>query len=247
VLEIDGVVAVCEHPFRPFFFDQSVFAWLALLAAGFLAFKAALALVRARRARRVVEVEPWLGSHENLADVELVVLPTAAPLAMAVPGGTNQVLISEGLVDSLDHGTLRAVVEHEAAHLRLRHRRYFLLVTVIDRMLGWVPVIRRSLAVSRLQLEEWADSVAARGCSRRRTELIRAIDACHRLSLHAVLTGTSAAKRRERLQAGGESPSSPARLALHVPTAALVLAAAAAVAFVAGHAQHAITLGWACS
>ncbi|MEW2353119.1 M56 family metallopeptidase [Spirillospora sp. NPDC029432] len=86
------------------------------------------------------------------------VVDSDEPLALAVPGRGGGVLVSRGLLRSLDRDQLRVVFQHEASHLRHRHHRYLALGALAA---GTVPVLRRLNARLRFTLERWADEDAA--------------------------------------------------------------------------------------
>ncbi len=129
------------------------------------------AVREARQARHVAQVEPWLGQHEDADGHDLVILPTAVPVAYSVSGTKGQIVISEGTRDRLDEESLRFVVAHERAHLRRQHRRYILVATATEAMLGSVTAVARSTLALRLAVERAADEEAAGRERQRRSHL----------------------------------------------------------------------------
>ena len=88
-----------------------------------------------------------------------VVVDSPEPDAFAVPSGGGAVVVTTGLVDSLSDAELRAVIEHERAHLRFRHSMWTQIcevAAVIDPLLR--PVVDRV----RHAAERHADEIAAR-------------------------------------------------------------------------------------
>lgn len=127
-----------------------------------LAFRLAMAVRRSRSGRRAAYADGWLGVHRHGGDHDLVVLPTAAPVAYSVHGSPPQVVISQGLRDRLGEDDLLGfVIDHERAHLRRRHHRAVLLAAAVDALLGRVPVVARSTTALRLAVERAADEEAA--------------------------------------------------------------------------------------
>lgn len=126
---------------------------------------------RASRGRRTARAERWLGHHRDLGDHELVILPTATPIAYSVQGSPPQVVISRGLADRLESDLVTFVIDHERAHLSSRHRRALLVAASADALLGRVPAIRCSTVALRLAVERAADEEAAGRDPQRRRRL----------------------------------------------------------------------------
>ncbi|MGH9183378.1 MAG: M56 family metallopeptidase [Acidimicrobiales bacterium] len=104
---------------------------------------------------------PWLGDRRARDGHQVVVLPTAVPVAYGIGGRPGQVVVSEGLLRRLSPDQAEVVVRHEEAHLRRAHPRWFLLAAVADSALGVLPWVRRATAALRVALERWADEDAA--------------------------------------------------------------------------------------
>jgi Zn-dependent protease with chaperone function len=167
-LGLAGIADSCHDVLAPLSTTPSVLGWLSGLAAAVVAVRFVTAATRARRRAEAVRAEPWLGEHHELDELTLVVLPTAAPLAFGVPGAPPQVLVSEGLVDTMPADEFDAIVRHETAHHRLRHARYLALLAGAESAAGVRPV-RRSVAIIRDALEVWADDAAGRDPASRRS------------------------------------------------------------------------------
>ena len=133
--------------------------------------------VRVLRMRRSCRADGWLGEHEALGGVDLVVLPTDAPVAYNVPGRRPQVVISQGLRHQFDDDLLRFVVDHERAHLRSRHSGVVLLATALETVLQFVPGATRTALAMRVAVERTADEEAAGHEPMRRRHLARGIAA----------------------------------------------------------------------
>lgn len=145
---------------RHFFPGGPWAGWLSLGAAILLPAGAAIGLLQARRHRLTMRAGPSLGAHLLRDDYELVVLPTDELVAVAVPGKPAQVIVSAAVESVLTPIQFRAVVEHEAAHLRGGHSRYLLLAAAVERAYWFFPIVRSSLMTLRVALECAADHAA---------------------------------------------------------------------------------------
>lgn len=88
--------------------------------------------------------------------------PNPMPLAYASGVLRPRAVITTGLLDLLDPAERDAVLEHEAAHVRLGHPRLLLLGAVVARAYGFLPPVRRTWAELRRHVEAAADDEAAR-------------------------------------------------------------------------------------
>ena len=143
--------------------DDPVSAPIGLLAAvavAILALRFILAatrrLIAVRDAYRLARALPGPGS-------ELSVLDTAEPQAYAVPGRPGRIVVTTGLLRSLDTGQRRALLAHERAHL---HHRHHLHHTATHLAVAVNPLLHRLPAAVELSCERWADEDAARVCRR---------------------------------------------------------------------------------
>jgi len=137
--------------------DQLPVGWgvlAAAVAAGLLAgacvylARATRELVRASRAcRRLV-----VGHHK------LVITRDERPTAYSVPAGTGAIVVSTGMLRLLSAGERRALLAHEAAHLRHHHASYLMLTQLAA---AANPLLRPLARNVRLAVELWADQVAA--------------------------------------------------------------------------------------
>ena len=89
---------------------------------------------------------------------ELVVLPSEAPEAYAVPGRPGHIVVSAGMLRLLDDDERRVLLAHERAHLRHHHHRY---IAVADIAAAIVPMLRPLRRRVRFATERWADEDAA--------------------------------------------------------------------------------------
>lgn len=201
-------------------------------------------LARARRASRSAGrrllVEPWLGRHEDRGDHEFVIVPTDRALAYAGAGTPAQVVVSQGLVDSVSDNELAAIVRHELCHLAHGHHRHLTFAAALDTGLGFLPGVRRSTSVVRLALERWADEAAA--ATDDRATVRRALEKVVRSLLAAPVVApafTAADTIRARLVALSSGPSSvAARWRLAVATPAFLLTAGTTAAVLATPLVH---------
>lgn len=126
-----------------------------VLAAGLLA-ASALHVVRVtRRLRITARACRALGS-----DVAgLIVTDDERSGAFAVPGWRGRTVVTRGLLRQLDGAERRALLAHEAAHLRywhVLHVQFSELAAVAN------PLLRPVARAVRLAVESWADEEAAR-------------------------------------------------------------------------------------
>ncbi|MDX3753669.1 M56 family metallopeptidase [Streptomyces sp. AK08-02] len=124
-------------------------------------------LWRHRRTRR--------RAHRALAGLpatEVAVLPDAAPYAYALPGGgRDRIVVTTGLLDSLEPAERRALFAHERAHLAARHHRHLLAVQLAARANPFLQPLRTAVSYTA---ERWADEDAAHVVGSRR-DVARAI------------------------------------------------------------------------
>jgi len=94
---------------------------------------------------------------------ELAVLDATGRQAFAVPGRPGRIVVTTGLLRSLDAGQRRALLAHERAHLARRHHLH---QTVVALAASVNPLLGRLPAALELSCERWADEDAARTCRR---------------------------------------------------------------------------------
>jgi beta-lactamase regulating signal transducer with metallopeptidase domain len=128
---------------------------VAVLAARFV-YAATRRLRAVRDAHRLAAALPGAGS-------ELSVLDIADPQAYAVPGRPSRIVVSTGLLRSLDAAQRRALLAHERAHLTHRHHLHHTLTHLAAAV---NPLLHRLPAAVEHSCERWADEDAARVCRR---------------------------------------------------------------------------------
>jgi hypothetical protein len=136
-------------------------AFVAFCLLLFLLARTVFAAVRLGRSlRRAVAVSRDLGC---ICGTELVVLPTDAPDAYALPGRPGRIVVSRGLLRRLTPAERSAVLEHERCHLRHEHHRHVLAGSVAA---AANPCLSAVPPVLSLAVERWADESAAAVCGR---------------------------------------------------------------------------------
>jgi Zn-dependent protease with chaperone function len=108
-------------------------------------------LVRSRRAAAAARALAPVGAG-------LVLVDDPDPVAYAVPGRPGRIVVSIALLRSLPPVQRRALLAHEAAHLRYRHHVYVQLGRLAA---AANPLLRPVAAAVDLAVERWADEVAA--------------------------------------------------------------------------------------
>src|SRR5206468_692329 len=88
----------------------------------------------------------------------LVVIEDPEPMAYAVPGFSGRIVVSTAMLRTLSAVERRALLAHEAAHLRYRHHVYTQLTDVAS---SANPLLRPLRAAVALSVERWADESAA--------------------------------------------------------------------------------------
>ncbi|MFG2075509.1 M56 family metallopeptidase [Nonomuraea maritima] len=131
--------------------------------------------VQTLRARRRHRILLRLIAHDDPGVPGVRVLAHPGAAAYCVPGLRSQVVVSEGALKLLSEGELKAVLAHEAAHVRERHDLVLLPFTALRRAMPWSKVVAEAQAQVELLIEMAADDRARRYCSPRRlaTALLR--------------------------------------------------------------------------
>ncbi|MEV6445172.1 M56 family metallopeptidase [Amycolatopsis sp. NPDC051716] len=97
-----------------------------------------------------------LDEHNSAAGV--IVLRGREPVAFSAPGRGGRIAISSGMLDALGPAERDALLAHERAHLRLRHHRFLIAITLAATL---NPLLRPLCSAARFALERWADEAAA--------------------------------------------------------------------------------------
>jgi Zn-dependent protease with chaperone function len=88
----------------------------------------------------------------------LAVIASDEAVAYTLPGRPGQVVVSTGMLRSLDAKERRVLVAHEQSHLRRHHHRY---VRLTELAVAAMPVLSPLNARLRFAVERWADEDAA--------------------------------------------------------------------------------------
>ncbi|MFD5315286.1 M56 family metallopeptidase [Streptomyces sp. NPDC127098] len=215
---------------------------LLLAGAGTLSVTGAYRFVRARRQRaehRLVVDALAEPVPSRVSGLRVLDHPTPAAFCVPGSGGRSRVVLTTGALRLLTPRQLAATVEHELAHLRLRHHHAILVADTVTAAVGWTGLLRDYAPQVRRLSEMAADDRAARRHGR--TNLASAL-----LDLGTVtdvvpgqragtlpMTGPDLAERVRRLidrpLAGGRARVLPT-IALGIGTVLLAIPAAVSLA-----------------
>jgi Zn-dependent protease with chaperone function len=237
---IEHAAEACHRMFGPVAPGGPIVGWASGVMFVVLTAQARAARSRQRAGYRSMVVEPWVGVHQRAGDLDLVTLPVAEPVAFAVPLGPGQIVISEGLVATLEPSELEAVIAHEASHLRHRHDRHLMAAAVVQQAYGWLPPVAASTATVQLAVERWADEDAA-GTPERRPVVRDALAKTTATLLAPTLAFASTCTVLQRLAALDGAPPSPTartRLAALGPLFAAALVTAVLVGLWSTYTHH---------
>ncbi len=95
----------------------------------------------------------------------LIVVDAAVPTAFAVAGAPGHVVVSTAMLNALDAGERKALLAHEAAHLRHHHHVYVQLARLAAAANPLLRPLARAVAEGT---ERWADESAADEVASRR-------------------------------------------------------------------------------
>ena len=137
-------------------------AWAGMLLLGY-ATVSALILV-SRRSAALLEVHRSCGRLG--APGSVVILESESPNAFTTPEMTGRIIVTRGMLNALSPIECRAMLAHEASHLRHRHAWWLL---VADLAAAINPALRVTARTIRHAVERWADEDAADAVADRRT------------------------------------------------------------------------------
>ncbi|KAF5990712.1 M56 family metallopeptidase [Streptomyces sp. WAC00263] len=116
---------------------------------------------RARRARhRHLDMLTLVG--EPAPEYGATVVDHEVPAVYCLPGRCRRIVITRGALDVLSEVQLRAVLEHERAHLQGRHHLLHVLVDAFSRAFRGLPLARHAKEQTGLLVEMIADDRALR-------------------------------------------------------------------------------------
>jgi Zn-dependent protease with chaperone function len=126
-----------------------------------------------RQRRRHRELLALLASPSTQG-ARTLVISHDSPVAYCLPGGARSVtVLSDGLMEALEPGELRAVLIHENAHLSQRHHLLLWAFAAWRQALPWLPTTRLAQESVNSLIEMLADDVALKTESK--ATLIKAI------------------------------------------------------------------------
>jgi Zn-dependent protease with chaperone function len=102
--------------------------------------------------------------HRRLGSASVVVVASRLPFAVSLPGAPPQIVLTSRLEEDLAPGQLRAVIEHERAHLAHRHAWIARVARLNAACLPRLAAAREFERAVRLLVELIADDHAARVC-----------------------------------------------------------------------------------
>ncbi|GAA2793447.1 M56 family metallopeptidase [Kitasatospora paracochleata] len=142
----------------PFHEEVGTAALIALALVLLTVAATALRHLRVRvRARRVLSTVPGTTGPAVTRDDE--------PYAYALPGRPGRIVVSTGMLDSLDESERRALFAHEQAHLTDRHHRVRLATQLASAVNPFLRPLQHAVAYTT---ERWADEEAAAAVGDRR-------------------------------------------------------------------------------
>lgn len=152
---------------------------------------------------------------------ELAVVDDPQPGAYALPGTPGRIVVTSGMLRTLNARERSALLAHERTHLRHRHHLFLLvlhLAAAVD------PLLRPVATAGAFALERWADEDAAAALADRplvaRAVARAALAAAHRPQPGLAVTGGPVPQRVRALLA----PPPPMRRHLILAHAALLFA-----------------------
>ena len=119
-------------------------------------------LRRAASTRAVLDEVLTVGDRTRVAGHDVILVPAQQLLAFALPGRRGGIVVSTGLVETLDAEQLGAVLEHEEAHLCQHHHAIVALLDLFGGPLERVPLISAVKDAVPLLLEVAADDASRR-------------------------------------------------------------------------------------
>ncbi|MBK6971201.1 MAG: M48 family metalloprotease [Candidatus Microthrix sp.] len=133
-------------------------------------------------------------THEQVAG-------SSEPVAFAVPGRPGRVVVSKGMLETLDSAERRVVYAHEHSHLRRHHHRF---LHVADAAAAAVPLLEPLNRQVRFATERWADEDAVVEVGDRRLvarAVARAALASSASGVHPTPLGINGSGARARVEA----------------------------------------------
>ena len=168
---------------------------------------------RSRRELLRLRAAADLGRRQTIGGVDVVTVPMPRVAAYSLGGRDPQIVVSDELVTLLEPAELRAVLDHELAHIRRSHGTVLRFVAALEVAL---PPLRPTTSRFRLMVERHADEDAIRGDAGRRAALLDALlkvaDAQAEPAIAAFGREAGVVERAEALLAAPRRPSRIRRL-----------------------------------
>ncbi len=150
----------------------TVLAWVSLGVAGgllsLIGTKVGAMIIAERQLRadfgRLISAAGY--RQEMIAGLSVHYINSPRPLACGLRGRTAEIVVSSGLADRLSATEVRAIIEHERAHLRGRHDLATRLAALSCACLPALLASRELHRATQLLTELIADDAAARRCGR---------------------------------------------------------------------------------
>lgn len=143
---------------------DSLMGWLAVAVLGVLAFRIGAAGAEQRSSARtaIADITRSLGRADILMTPEATVwmVESSVPIVAVVPA-PHRVFVTTAVRDALDEEAFRAVVAHEAAHIRLHHIGLRTLTRLAEATAAGFRASRDYAQVVRIGTELIADDWAA--------------------------------------------------------------------------------------
>lgn len=247
-LGVPALANACERLVGPLMPLGAPAGWAAAALAATTAAATVHAWRRADGQVRALAIESCLGTHLPGDGYDVVVLPTPEQVAYSVDHLGPQVVVSQGLLDTLTTPQVEAVIAHERAHLRLRHPRLLLAAAGVRHAMRWWLPTGRSHAALRAALERCADDAAAPDPASRK-HLREALVSLAAADVGGAVAAFSLADATlERIEAMDRNPAAPfgLRALLYVPGLAAVVVAFAVAASWTSHARVVLAMAGRC-
>lgn len=215
----------------------AVAAVVGLLAAGFLAARLVWALSTHCRLHR--QQRPHLTQLRHLAATtpgQPLWVTVDSPMALSIGGRPGVIVMSHALRRALTPDAVRAVLEHERAHLRGRHHLLLAVVNILAGALPRCPLLRAAPEAVRDLVELAADAGAARRCGPSAVrEALRGMTGNNPPAFGLAMAGQQTQARLARLTVGSVGAGPTKRLGGSTAVALIALALPVATASAAVH------------
>jgi len=131
------------------------------------------AVIRKFAPRGLAESEKWLQKYvdllaefEGVGHVEVRMVESEEPLAMAIGGTDRTILVSRGMVSLLERDEAETVVAHEVMHLKHHDAEFKVFSRVLSRILFFDPFSKFFDPAVHREREYLADEMGARSSGR---------------------------------------------------------------------------------